>query len=70
MQWFESLVERVGSLSTFPDMGRMVPEAARPEVREVLVEPYRVVYRRDHDQVVVLGVFHERQQVDVEEAEA
>jgi plasmid stabilization system protein ParE len=47
-------------------MGRMMPEASRPDVREVLVEPYRLVYRRDPEEVVILGVFHSRQDVDAD----
>jgi plasmid stabilization system protein ParE len=66
VRWFEMLVERAGSLSLFPDMGRVMPEAGRPDVREVLVEPYRLVYRRDPVEVVILGVFHAREDVDTE----
>ncbi|PKQ30398.1 MAG: plasmid stabilization protein [Actinobacteria bacterium HGW-Actinobacteria-10] len=61
LRWFEEIVERAGSLSDFPDMGRMMREAGRPEVREVIIEPYRLIYRRDSDEVVIMGVFHSRQ---------
>lgn len=64
VRWFDEVVDRAGSLATFPDIGRMLPEAGRPEVREVLVEPYRLIYRRDPDLIVVIGVFHSRQDVD------
>ena len=64
LRWFDEVVERTGSLSTFPDIGRMMPEAGRPEVREVLVEPYRLIYRRDPDLIVIIGVFHSHQDVD------
>lgn len=42
----------------------MMPEAGRPEVREVLVEPYRIIYRRAPDLIVIVGVFHSHQDVD------
>jgi toxin ParE1/3/4 len=29
----------------FPQSGRVVPEFGDPEVREVIVKPYRIVYR-------------------------
>jgi len=67
LRWFDEVVERAGSLSSFPDLGRMMPEPGRPEVREVIVDPYRVVYRRDPDIIVILGVFHSRQSVDAED---
>lgn len=47
-------------------MGRMMLEAGRPEVRDIIVEPYRLIYRRDPDEVVIIGVFHSRQDVDVD----
>jgi Arc/MetJ family transcription regulator len=39
LRWFDKLVESVGSLSLLPDQGRMVPEADRESIREVLVPP-------------------------------
>jgi plasmid stabilization system protein ParE len=64
LRWFDEVVDRAGSLSTFPDMGRMMSEAGRPEVRETLVEPYCLIYRRDPDLIVIIGVFHSHQDVD------
>lgn len=69
VRWFEAVVETAGSLAQFPDMGHVMPEAGRPEVREILVDPYRLIYRRDLDQVVVLAVFHARQDVDADSVE-
>ncbi|MGV8083565.1 MAG: type II toxin-antitoxin system RelE/ParE family toxin [Coriobacteriia bacterium] len=66
VRWFDAIVDVAGSLSAFPGMGRMTPEAERPELREALVDPYRLIYRYDSDQIVVLGVFHIRQQIDAE----
>jgi plasmid stabilization system protein ParE len=48
-----------------PDQGRMVPEAQRPSLREVFVEPYRVIYHRGEDVLVVLSVQHERRNLDI-----
>lgn len=69
LKWFERLVESVGSLSLMPDLGRMVPEADRETIREILVQPYRVVYRRDGDMVLILTVQHERRDLDLSRAE-
>ena len=35
----------VERLHTFPESGRIVPERNVPDIREVIVSPYRVVYR-------------------------
>jgi toxin ParE1/3/4 len=62
VKWFEPLVSKTESLSVLPDQGRMVPEAQRPSLHEVFVEPYRVVYHRGEEVLVVLSVQHERPQ--------
>jgi len=69
LKWFERLAQSVGALSLMPDLGRMVPEADRETIREVLVQPYRVVYRRDDDVVLILTVQHERRDLDLSDAE-
>ena len=66
LKWFERLVRSVGSLSLLPDQGRMVPESDRESIREVLVAPYRVVYHRDAEAVVILTAQHERRDLDLE----
>jgi len=67
LRWFDEIIDLAGSLSTFPDMGRMMPEAGRPEVREVFVEPYRLIYRRDSDLIVIIGVFHSHRDVGADD---
>ena len=65
LKWFEAVVSATESLSALPDQGRMVSEADRPSLREVLVQPYRVVYQRDADAVLILTVQHERRDLDL-----
>jgi plasmid stabilization system protein ParE len=65
LKWFERIVTAAESLSLLPDQGRMVPESGRESIREVLVDPYRMVYRRDEDEVVILTVQHERRDLDL-----
>jgi toxin ParE1/3/4 len=48
----------VERLETFPESGRMVPELERPDVREVIVSSYRVIYRLLGDEVQVLTLHH------------
>jgi toxin ParE1/3/4 len=66
LKWLDAVVKAAESLSVLPDQGRMVPEADRPSLREVLVQPYRVVYRRDDDEVFIITVQHERRDFDFE----
>ncbi|MBE0417789.1 MAG: type II toxin-antitoxin system RelE/ParE family toxin [Coriobacteriia bacterium] len=54
LKWFERVVSATESLSLLPDQGRMVPESDRESIRKVLVDPYRIIYRRDENEVVIL----------------
>ena len=40
-----SLIDKARSLGSFPDRGRLVPELANPEFRELVFRSYRIVYR-------------------------
>lgn len=50
--------DAVDRLADFPLSGRIVPETGRPELREVIVYSYRIMYRYTGDDVVVLTVHH------------
>jgi addiction module RelE/StbE family toxin len=52
------LVSAPSRLLEFPESGRMVPEFGRPNLRELVVRPYRLVYRLRSDVVEVVTVFH------------
>ncbi|MCH7473964.1 MAG: type II toxin-antitoxin system RelE/ParE family toxin [Gemmatimonadetes bacterium] len=58
--WVDGLFDVVGKLVQFPRRGRVVPEVGRPEIRELLYKGYRVVYRVDQKQVLVLTARHQR----------
>jgi len=52
------LVAAPSRLLEFPESGRMVPEFGRPNLRELIVRPYRLVYRLRGDIIEVVTVFH------------
>lgn len=54
----ESILSAVERLSTFPRLGRVVPEADVPDIRELIFRGYRILYRVDQDGVQVLAVIH------------
>ena len=43
-QFGHALLDKALSIGPFPEMGRAVPEANDPAVREVIHEPYRIIY--------------------------
>lgn len=55
--WVEGLRQRAVKASKMPRTGRVVPEIARDDVREVFQRTYRIVYRVVDDGIVVLTVF-------------
>ena len=54
----ERLVAAVRRLRDYPLSGRVVPELARPTIREVIEGAYRIVYRVTPDAVQILAVVH------------
>lgn len=53
------LLEAVGRLRLFPESGRVVPELPEGPYREVIAAPYRIVYRHEQpDRVLVMAVVH------------
>ena len=62
--WLEELLERIGALDKFAKRGRVVPEIGKPTHRQVFHDPYRIIYRIDASQVVVLTIRHGRREWD------
>jgi toxin ParE1/3/4 len=54
------ILDRTRLLSDFPHAGRVVPEERDPSVREIIVEPYRVIYEigANGQTVDILRVWH------------
>jgi addiction module RelE/StbE family toxin len=55
--WIERLRQRARQAAEAPLTGRVVPERADQEVREVFVRNYRVVYRVSEHAIHVLTLF-------------
>jgi plasmid stabilization system protein ParE len=45
--WLERILDAGESLAELPDRGRIVPEVSRDDVRELIISPYRLIYRHD-----------------------
>lgn len=60
LKFGDLIFARVDTLERFPEIGRIVPERGQPHIREIVVKPYRIVYRlRKPDKLVeVLRVWH------------
>lgn len=51
------VLERIETLTDFPDLGRVVPEFSNPLLRELVHPPLRIVYRREPGVVRILRVW-------------
>ena len=52
------LIEATDRLARFPESGRIILEIGNAACREVMVAPYRIMYRLETDQVWITGIVH------------
>jgi toxin ParE1/3/4 len=55
-----TLIHRIERVQEFPEMGRIVPEKRNPLLREVIVRPYRLIYRLSNDlkMIEIVRIWH------------
>ncbi|MBA5867443.1 MAG: type II toxin-antitoxin system RelE/ParE family toxin [Nitrospira sp. CR1.3] len=52
------IVELAERLLKSPQIGRIVPEFNRPDLREVILRGYRIVYLLQNGEILILRVVH------------
>lgn len=58
-RFIERIVLTAERLRDFPGIGRKVPEAAnKNDIRELIFQGYRIIYRHRPDRVLILTVVH------------
>lgn len=62
-QMVDKLTHRVGQLVDHPHLGRIVPKYDDANLRELIVYPYRLMYRLKTDRIDIIAVFHGVQQL-------
>jgi len=50
-KFVDQLVENTESISNNPYVGRVVPEIANPEIKELIFHKYRIVYRLNEKRI-------------------
>ena len=55
-RWVETLMAAAEQAAALPGMGRIVPEYARDELREVIKRGYRIVYLVTDEEVEIVTV--------------
>ena len=55
----DKLIASIDTLEAYPEIGRHVPEAeGREDIRELIVQRYRILYQIRTESIVVLAVIH------------
>src|SRR2546423_15621124 len=49
MSFGYELISETDRLEAFPELGRVVPEYQNQNLRELILRPYRIVYRVNHE---------------------
>jgi len=57
----QEFVEKSEGLIIFPKMGRIVPEIGNPNIRELIIYSYRLVYEISPDKIEILTIIHGKQ---------
>ena len=58
LPFIERLLQATRRLPQFPFSGRLMPEANRPDIREVIYQGYRIVYRTGTQTIEIVMVVH------------
>lgn len=61
VKWAEGVFEHCEQLRSHPEIGRMVPEFERPEIRELIHGNYRLVHELKANQIDMLTIWHTSQ---------
>ena len=54
----EQMLQAIDRLEHFPELGRIVSEFQRPDMRELIVGAYRIVYHRELETVGLVTIVH------------
>lgn len=64
-----ALIEKGELISINPHIGRIVPEFSSPEIRELIIKNYRMVYKLEKEEVVIITLFEGHKLIPAVEAE-
>lgn len=61
------LIDKCESLLNTPQIGRIVPEILNPNIRELIVKEYRIVYKTQENSLQILTVFEGHRLLRIDE---
>ncbi len=54
----QNIVSRSESLNDLPETGRIVPELSEPNIRELIIYSYRLIYEIKEKKIEILTIVH------------
>jgi plasmid stabilization system protein ParE len=63
-RFFERSKAKLERLKRFPNSGRKIPEIPDLEHREVLITPYRFIYKVRERKVYIVAIWHQSQIIE------
>ena len=69
IQFVDQLIEHAELLSGKPLTGRIIPELANPDIRELVLKKYRIIYRLKEKRIEILTVFEGHRLMRIDEIE-
>ncbi len=57
-RFIEKILKTVEALTDHPQLGRKVPEANRDDIRELIFQNYRIIYRIKPERLHIVTVVH------------
>lgn len=66
-KWIDTVFTKVETLSSTPEIGRVVPEIRNSQFRELIYGNYRIIYRIEENQISILTVRHGMQILPIDE---
>ncbi len=64
LSFYEQVREKVENLILFPKMGRIVPELGDPNIRELILRNYRIIYKILGEKIQLVRLFHGSRIID------
>ena len=59
--FIENIFNEIERLKSFPDLGRYVPELENRNIREIIYDSFRIIYRIDDNRIIILTIRHTKQ---------
>ena len=65
-QFIDKLMSATEKLSEHPEIGRLVPEADNPQIRELIFHSYRIMFllQQDKKKILIVTVVHGSRDVE------